>query len=237
GGDYTSVSAALAAISPTAYDPYVIDVMPGVYTDHIDMKSYVHLRGAGREVTTIQAVYSYSDVITMSGLTNVAISGLSLSGGGVGIYNSASSWVTISDNSFFSNTVYGLWNTNSVTSITISGNRFVWNYHGIYNYYSFANISGNWISDSTHYGILNEYSSPLINGNTILWNTDYGIFNTQYSNPEIIHNHITGNGTADIFVAFTCAPNISFNTYDDITGTTGVGMYNVNGGGGPAPDP
>jgi hypothetical protein len=36
----------------------------------------------------------------------------------------------------------------------------------------------------------------------------------------------------------TSIPNISFNIYDDIGGvTTGVGMFNVNSGGGAAPAP
>src|SRR3990172_4794795 len=91
GGDYTSVSAALAAISPTAADPYVIDVMPGTYIENITMKSYVHLRGAGREVTAIQSPSPRSNVIYLSYLTNTAISGFTIRGGLYGISNNSSS--------------------------------------------------------------------------------------------------------------------------------------------------
>jgi hypothetical protein len=53
----------------------------------------------------------------------------------------------------------------------------------------------------------------------------------------IIHNRITNNGVSaeDLYVDPTSTPNISFNVYDDINGTTGVGQYNVNSGGDPAP--
>src|SRR3990172_4553953 len=91
GGDYTSISAALAAVSPTASDPYVIDVMPGTYTENVTMKSYVHLRGAGREVTTIQSPSTTSNVIYLSYLTNTAISGFTIRGGLYGISNNSSS--------------------------------------------------------------------------------------------------------------------------------------------------
>jgi hypothetical protein len=55
----------------------------------------------------------------------------------------------------------------------------------------------------------------------------------------ITHNRITGNGAAeaDIFVHPISAPNISFNIYDDIDGNTGVGSFNVQSDGTPAPAP
>ena len=90
------------------------------------------------------------------------------------------------------------------------------------------------------YGIYNaSSSSPTISGNTITGNGGSGIYNSS-SSPTIIHNRITGNGgetATDIYVAPTSIPNISFNIYDDIDGTTGVGMFNVNSSGGAAPAP
>ena len=219
GGDYTSVSAALAAISPTAADPYVIDVMPGTYIENITMKSYVHLRGAGREVTAIQSpspAYP-SIVISLVSLTNTAISGFTIKGGYYGISNSSSS-PTITGNTITENGAYGFYNYSSsptITGNTVTGNS--WN--GIYNF---------------------SYSSPTITGNTITGNTYTGIYNYGASSPTIIHNRITGNGGAtytDIYVDASSVPNISFNVYDDITGTTGGGQYNVNSAGSFAPTP
>ena len=240
GGDYTSVSAALAAISPTAADPYVIDVMPGTYIENITMKSYVHLRGAGREVTAIQSpspAYP-SIVISLVSLTNTAISGFTIKGGYYGISNSSSS-PTITGNTITENGAYGFYNYSS--SPTITGNTITGNGHGIFNYSSSPTITGNTVTGNSWNGIYNfSYSSPTITGNTITGNTYTGIYNYGASSPTIIHNRITGNGGAtytDIYVDASSVPNISFNVYDDITGTTGGGQYNVNSAGSFAPTP
>ncbi len=305
GGDYTTISAALGAISPTAADPYVIDVMPGTYIENITMKSYVHLRGAGREVTAIQSPSTSTTVITLTGITQVAISGLTIGGGSRGIYNDSSS-PTITGNTVTGNSSYGIYNYyssptitgNTVTgnsgyggiynhysSPTITGNTVTGNSYGIYNYassptitgntvtgnsgegiYNFSStsptitgntvtgnsnigisnngssptITGNTVTGNGYHGIYNYYSSPTITGNTVTGNSSYGIRNNNSSSPTVINNRITGNGGAtytDISVDSSSAPNISFNVYDDITGTTGVGMYNVNSTGGAAPAP
>jgi pectin methylesterase-like acyl-CoA thioesterase len=100
GGDYTTVSAALAAITPSTNNRYVIDVMPGTYTENITMKSYVHLRGAGRDVAILQdASEGAGNVITIEELTYVTVSGLAIVGGNDGIYiRDDNSHITIKGN-------------------------------------------------------------------------------------------------------------------------------------------
>jgi hypothetical protein len=106
-GDFTSVSAALAAIAPSAAVPYVIEVRPGLYFDRIVMKSHVHLQGAGPDSTVVMfnmaGVVTSADfaVVRFTGLTNVAISGFTLTTpaytnpaalqAAVGVYDIASS--------------------------------------------------------------------------------------------------------------------------------------------------
>jgi hypothetical protein len=54
GGDYTTITAALNAITDaSAANPYLVYVAPGVYTEHVTMKSYVDIEGAGEGVTKI----------------------------------------------------------------------------------------------------------------------------------------------------------------------------------------
>lgn len=53
GGDYTSISTAMNAITPTASSRYLIRVMPGTYTETVAVKEYVHVRGSGMGVTRL----------------------------------------------------------------------------------------------------------------------------------------------------------------------------------------
>ncbi|MEW6682243.1 MAG: right-handed parallel beta-helix repeat-containing protein [Nitrospirota bacterium] len=256
GGDYTSVSAALAAITPSATDPYVIEVMPGTYTDNISMKSYVHLRGAGREVTTIQSPSTSSDVVTLTNVTNAAISGLTIAGGRHGI-NMFGSSATITGNTISGNSRRGMvldFSTPIIRGNTITGNLD----GGIENISASPTIVDNTITANSSFGIVSNSSSPTIARNIITGNTAFGIDNINSpslirdnviaghtfgvstmtsSSSTILNNRITGNASADISVDATSIPNISFNLYDTITGTTGIGSFNVNSNGDPAPAP
>jgi hypothetical protein len=70
GGDYTSVQAAIDSITDAATDnPYLVWVAPGVYSETVTMKPYVHLQGAGQAATTITcSVSSESFVPTQATL-------------------------------------------------------------------------------------------------------------------------------------------------------------------------
>lgn len=168
GGDYTSISAALAAINPTADNPYLIKVMPGVYNESVTMKSYVHLQGAGRDVTRIVWLDAPDYEISCDNVTNVAISGFSIEGGtGISI---------------------------SGSSPTITGNRISSYYygHGIDNGEASPTIKDNIIEQCRSAGISNVGNSkPLITNNKII-NNGYGIANDGWAVPTITNNIITG---------------------------------------------
>lgn len=266
GGDFTSISDAIASLPNPNTTPVIIKVMPGTYTEmDIYMKSNVHLQGAGRDVTILQARQYIP--LSLYNLTNVTISGFTISDGSYAIYNYNSS-VTITNNTISGNSggVFTEYSPASIASTTISGNIFTGNSSaiinfyvspamiirgnsisgnsggggGIYNVHSSPVIVGNMITGNNLWGIANESSSPTISGNIITENTSYGIYNYTSSSPKIINNRITGNGGtdyADIYVDSGSVPNISFNIYDSITGTSGVGQFNVNSNGDFAPAP
>ena len=55
GGDYTTVTDAMNAITPSSTDRYLVLVMPGVYEEQVELKQYVHLKGAGIGMTFISS--------------------------------------------------------------------------------------------------------------------------------------------------------------------------------------
>lgn len=100
GGDYTTIGAALAAITPTQTNPFVIDVMPGIYAENITMKAYVHLRGAGRNTVMIRPNSGPVITVPNSGpvkISNVTITTFASSGTGVSAPTTAA--LEISDSS------------------------------------------------------------------------------------------------------------------------------------------
>ncbi|MBI3609651.1 MAG: right-handed parallel beta-helix repeat-containing protein [Nitrospirae bacterium] len=210
GGDYTSISAALAAINPDAKKPYVIEVMPGIYAENVTMKDYVHLKGAGREVTTVQSPSVSSAVIALSNLTHVAISGLTIKGGRYGIHIDE-------------------------TSATISGNTITGNFVGILSSSSSIPppspmISENTISGNGFDGIGDDSSSPTIKGNTITGNFNRGISTSGgfFPPPTIMENLISGNNGSGIETNNTRA-TIMGNFITENAGD-GIGNYNVPAG-------
>jgi hypothetical protein len=62
GGDYASVQAAIDSITGAAADnPYLVWVAPGMYSETVTMKPYVHLQGAGQEATVISSTVGGDD--------------------------------------------------------------------------------------------------------------------------------------------------------------------------------
>ncbi|MEM7114804.1 MAG: hypothetical protein AAF614_20380 [Chloroflexota bacterium] len=55
GGDFTTIGAALAAITDaSATNPYLIRIGPGIYEEIVDLKSHVDIEGSGSGVTIIR---------------------------------------------------------------------------------------------------------------------------------------------------------------------------------------
>lgn len=174
GGDFTSISAAMAAINPTANNPYLVKVMSGVYNESVTMKSHVHLQGAGSDVTKITWGQNPWYVIQCDNVLNVTISGFAIDG------------------------YWGIHNNNS--SPTISQNHFVMSYDGdadgIHNDNASPIIKDN-IFELRGNGIYNNSfnTSPIISGNIIIGeggSYDNGIFSWWPSKPVITGNVIKG---------------------------------------------
>jgi hypothetical protein len=94
GGDYTSVQAAINSITDAAADsPYLVWVAPGVYSETVTMKPYVHLQGAGQEATIITSTASSSawppTQATLVLASDTNLRDLTVGNGGAGDSNTA----------------------------------------------------------------------------------------------------------------------------------------------------
>lgn len=77
GGDFTTIQAAIDSVTPTAGNPYLIDIAAGTYPEDLVLKSYLHLRGAGIGATVITPV-SASPHLLLASLASVKLSQLTL---------------------------------------------------------------------------------------------------------------------------------------------------------------
>jgi hypothetical protein len=94
GGDYTSVQAAIDSIADAAADnAYLVWVAPGVYSETVTMKPYVHLQGAGQEATVITSTTSDSawppTQATLVLASDTSLRDLTVGNGGAGEANVA----------------------------------------------------------------------------------------------------------------------------------------------------
>jgi hypothetical protein len=197
-GDFSTISAALASVTPTAASPVVIDVLPGTFVENVVLKSFVHLRGSGRDVTTVQAANPDLPVITINQLQNVAVTGLALTGGlhGIDIRN-ALSIIAIQSNTIVANVQNGI--NNIASSPRIDENLIVANgFHGIFNDNNAEPlITDNVIAFNFEDGVNTHSSNPVLVSNGIIKNAD-GIKNTDDSRPVIVGNLIEDNSNNGI---------------------------------------
>ena len=207
GGDYTTISAALADTTACPSSGCVIEVKPGTYNENVTMRNGVSLQGAGADVTTISA----SSIVVL-GAANSSISGFTITGGDTGIrYYSSGGTLTIENNTITGNTYYGVSSSQSVSLI----------------------VRGNKITNNNTAGVsCSQYGRPVITGNTIE-NNKYGISLGYCSSAKITRNSMSGNTTKDIHNAYS-TPYVSYNIYDTIQNTWGynpIGGYNIDNSG------
>jgi hypothetical protein len=236
GGDYTTIQDALAAINPTVNDPYVIDVMPGKYNLYeVPMKSFVHLRGAGRNVTSIIApTYPSRTAIIGSDLSDVRISGFRFYTGvigspgamGYGINISNSDKVTIADNTF-ENLYSGV--VVSGGNHTIENNLFISGGYPIEFMGSTAFIRGNELRGTYYWGI-KGYGNAMISSNDIhdLGSGSIGIYISGSGNRVMISNNMIRNAGTGIRCYSNCDQvTIQANAITDNV-TNGIYIYRAS---------
>lgn len=227
---YTTLQAAIDA----AASGDTVLVAPGEYVQSIRVKAGVAVQSTGGPtVTTIRGDgsrtpggwMSYTVLVQEIDLVSAAkyttISGFTITGSQVGVFNLDHSSPTITNNVVTGNAI-GIFNYSSSYAAIIN-NTIADNVDGILSSMSSAPlISGNVITRNTSNGIYNHYeSSPTITNNIITYNL-YGIFNYYYASPSITNNNIIGSAYG-IYNFFSSSPSVTNNV---ITGSE-HGIYNL----------
>lgn len=121
GGDFTDIATAINSINDaSATNPYLIKIMPGVYSGwNIVMKSYVSLQGSGENTTTItgsveSGVLGLYALVNINSVSNVAISDLSLENIGGNYILATNMLIKDSSNIFIKNVTIKTYNDNAI---------------------------------------------------------------------------------------------------------------------------
>jgi hypothetical protein len=211
GGDFTTITAALASILDAAADNhYLIYVAPGVYTEQVTMKPYVDIEGAGELTTKITFTGNASyDTGTLVGADNAELRFLTVENTGgadyaVAIYNSSAS--------------------PRLTHVTASASGGTYNY-GVYNSSSspaMTNVTASASGGTNSIGVDNVSSSPTINNSVISasgGSSNYGIY-----------NYASGGGPYIVLVNNSQVTGNTNTIYNDTEFTTRVGASQLDGG-------
>lgn len=90
GGDFTDVGSALASIiDASATNPYLVKVMPGIYTvtSPVNMKPFVDVEGSGESVTKLTGTVQYTvwnNAALLHGASNTELRNITLENTGIG---------------------------------------------------------------------------------------------------------------------------------------------------------
>ena len=219
GGDYTTINAALAATGVAGIgNPWLIRVMPGTYNENVVCKQYVHLKGAGKYITTITGFVTGADNVVIEDfyitkgvkclgtsptiIHNIITNG-DVSGDGILVTLGGKPW--IKENEIINCLAWGISSFDFGSDFWCIANKINNNGAGgmggggIYCNNNSPTISNNIIDNNHFFGIsligaIGTPSEPTIDDN-VIGHTDYnmggiGIYMTGYCEPRIIANDI-----------------------------------------------
>ena len=192
GGDFTSLSAAVASINDAAMTkPYVVKIAPGVYTETapVAMRDYVDVEGSGQDATTITCsctTGAFSGVIT-AGAINMELRYLTVASTGSGTNSTAiyTSGVIAGSVSLLHVTATATGASDSNAGIRNSGSAP-----------SISNVTATATGLSNDVGVYNfNTSSPDMNNVTAI--ADIAVANTEPSSPTIRNSRLIGSSAIE----------------------------------------
>jgi len=245
GGDYTTITAALASITTASNtNRYLIYIAPGVYDEQVTMKQYVDIEGAGELTTRITFTGSNSNTTgTVVGANNAELRYLTVENTGrnnyaIAIFNYSTSprltHVTASASGGSGN--YGVYNDSSsspmMIDVTASASGTNSNF-GVVNHSSsptMTNVSVSASGGTYNRGVENYSSSPTMTNVSVSASggvDSYGVVNSS-SSPTINNSVIIGSGGTNNYGIYNSysSPTMTNVSANASGGTNSYGMYN-----------
>jgi len=212
GGDFSSIQEALNSVTPTATSPLLIDVMPGVYTEAVTLKSHTYLRGAGIDKSIIIGI------INLSGLNNAILSDLTIQAAVnlaypyTLVYVGNSTQISIRNNHFIGdtsteNSPFTAIDVRGSSGIQILGNRTSENIKAVYSEMSSMDIIGNTFAGDNSFFSLNG-----------------GIYLNASTNTRIIDNSVSNYWQHGIVLTAASGALVKGNTIKSVS----IGIYVSN---------
>ena len=249
GGDYTTISAALASITDnSATNRYLIWVAPGTYTEQVTMKQYVDIEGAGELATKITNTGNGSGYTgTVVGANNAELRFLTVenTGGGsvyaTAISNSSASprFTHITATASGGSNNVGVYNTSAssptMTNVTVTASGGSSNV-GVYNTSASSPTMTNVTVTASggsliNTGVANDSSSPTMTNVTVTasgGNASYGMYNNTSSSPVMTNVTATASGGTYSYGVYnnSSSPTMTNVKATASGGTTNYGVYN-----------
>ncbi len=176
----------------------IVQALPGIYEENIELVSDLMVLGSGAEATTITA--SSGNIVTANNVHNISLSGFTIDGQGSadnGVTITGNSTVNISSNHIV-NAKTGIFCTDSSAPL-IENNTIAENIvHGIHcRGTTTAAIQENLIRNNNGEATImcHDSASPTIHKNTVTENKIYGIMVSNSSTPTITENYISKNNS------------------------------------------
>ncbi|MFZ4719564.1 MAG: hypothetical protein ACOYMR_09070 [Ilumatobacteraceae bacterium] len=202
GGQFTSLSAALASITNNGpAQRYVIKVAPGTYieTASVALKSYVDVEGSGQHVTTITCACGSNVDPTSDGLSavlRVTGPGSVVSVRGVTVNNTGSN-LTYSAGIWTGSTAPGDVSLVDVTSTAIGGTSISIGVSNTRSSPTMTNVTATATGATTNLGVFDHTSSPTMTNVTATatgGSRNFGIWNQLSSSPTMTSVKASGTG-------------------------------------------
>lgn len=198
GGDFVSVQAAIDSITEASRtNPYLVWVAPGVYSETVTMKPYVHLKGAGQDATVLASTAT-DDILPPGAATlvlthSVSLRDLTVDNTGTGNYN-----VALLAGVGVSRTL--------IADVTARAQG-----NGIRNY-------GVLLNGNATQCVLQDVTALAVNGNF----QNFGLFNSAGANTTLRGGTFSGHGGNDTRGIYNSSPGTNLQAQDIVALAEGM---------------